>query len=91
MNDNTALAQLRDHFLSRLGRLGVIDDDTQLHAYSCDGLTGWRAVPGLVVLPTNTAEVALVVKGCYDLGVPFVARGSVRDYLVEPYQLPMEC
>lgn len=76
MNDNSALAQLRDLFLSHLGRLGVIDDDTQLHAYSCDGLTGWRAVPGLVVLPTNTAEVALVVKGCYDLGVPFVARGS---------------
>lgn len=73
---DSSLARLRNQFVNSLGAEGVIDDDTELHAYTCDGLTGWRAVPGLVVLPRNTSQVSTVVKACYQAGVPFVARGS---------------
>ena len=73
---NQALYQLRDFCLDLLGPDSVIDDDTELHVYSCDGLTGWRAVPGLVVLPKSAKEVSAIVTHCYKNNIPFVARGS---------------
>lgn len=73
---NSSLVQLRDLCVGLLGPDGVVDDETALHAYSCDGLTGWRAVPGLVVLPRSAAEISAVVRACYESGTPFVARGS---------------
>ncbi len=54
----------------------VIEEPEQLRTYECDGLTGHRVVPSLVVLPTTTEEVAGAVKACVAAGVPFVARGA---------------
>jgi glycolate dehydrogenase FAD-linked subunit len=54
----------------------VITEPEQLRVYECDGLTGHRAVPELVVLPCSTAEVQVVVRACHDERVPFVARGA---------------
>jgi glycolate oxidase len=48
----------------------------QLRTYECDGLTGRRVVPALVVLPTDAAEVQAVVRICNDEHIPFVARGA---------------
>jgi glycolate oxidase len=59
-----------------LGPRNVIVEPEQLRVYECDGLTGHRAVPELVVLPGSTEEVQLVVRACRDAGVPFVARGA---------------
>ncbi len=59
-----------------LGPDGVVEDPAGLRSYSCDGLTGWRATPGLVVLPTTTEEVSSIVAACHKHSVPFVARGS---------------
>ncbi|MEN9250876.1 MAG: FAD-linked oxidase C-terminal domain-containing protein [Thermostichales cyanobacterium BF4_bins_65] len=54
----------------------VISKAADLKVYECDGLTSYRQMPKLVVLPKTTAEVAGVVKCCADYGVGFVARGS---------------
>ncbi|MGF1648784.1 MAG: FAD-linked oxidase C-terminal domain-containing protein [Kineosporiaceae bacterium] len=54
----------------------VITDPARLRTYESDGLTHYRAIPGLVVLPETTAQVAAVVRVCARHGVPFVARGS---------------
>src|SRR6185436_5908577 len=54
----------------------VIEEPEQLRTYECDGLTGHKVVPSLVVLPATTEEVAGVVKACAAAGVPFVARGA---------------
>lgn len=54
----------------------IITDRQELRTYECDGLAQYKAIPGLVVLPRSTDEVAAVVKACAELGVPFVARGS---------------
>jgi glycolate oxidase len=54
----------------------VIDDPDQLRVYDCDGLTGWRALPELVVLPASTNEVQRVVRICARERIPFVARGA---------------
>jgi glycolate oxidase len=55
---------------------GLISEPAQLHTYECDGLTGYRVVPALVVLPATTEEVAAVVRVCARERVPFVARGA---------------
>ena len=59
-----------------LGPGNVIVEPEQLRVYECDGLTGHRAVPELVVLPGSTEEVQTVVRACHEAGVPFVARGA---------------
>ena len=54
----------------------MITEPEQLRVYDCDGLTGWRAMPELVVLAGSTAEVQGIVAICAREGVPFVARGA---------------
>jgi len=71
-----ALGALRSEFAALLGERGVLWKRTQVRTYECDGLTGYRATPGLVVLPTTTEQVAAVVRACAREGVPFVARGA---------------
>ncbi len=59
-----------------LGGEGVVKEPEQLRTYECDGLTGYRVVPGLVALPRSTGEVQAVVRLCARDGIPFVARGA---------------
>jgi glycolate oxidase len=59
-----------------LGFEHVVTEPEQLRVYECDGLTGHRAVPELVVLPGSTEEVQTVVRACHRERVPFVARGA---------------
>ena len=54
----------------------LITDRTRLRTYECDGITGYRVIPSLVVLAESEEEVVVAVRGCADLGVPFVARGA---------------
>jgi glycolate oxidase len=70
------LEKLRREFVALLGEHGCLWNPTQMRTYECDGLTGYRVTPGLVVLPTTTAQVAAVVRACAREGVPFVARGA---------------
>ena len=54
----------------------VITDAATLRTYECDGLTAYRAIPGVVLLPPTPAKFRHCVRACRDAGVPFVARGS---------------
>ena len=54
----------------------LIGDPVRRRAYECDGLTGYRVVPELVLLPRNAEQVAAAVRVCAEHGVPFVARGA---------------
>ncbi|MCX9193668.1 FAD-binding oxidoreductase [Carbonactinospora thermoautotrophica] len=71
-----ALSRLAHRFRAALGERAVISDPVELATYSCDGLTHYAATPGLVVLPETSEQVQEVVRGCAELGVPYVARGS---------------
>ena len=66
------VAELR----AALGVEHVITEPERLRVYECDGLTGHRALPELVVLPGSTEEVQSVVRACRRDRVPFVARGA---------------
>ena len=54
----------------------LISERTRRRTYECDGLTGHRVIPALVVLPRTTDQVAAVVRACDHHEVPFVARGA---------------
>lgn len=67
---------LRAEFVARLGERAVISEPAQLRTYECDGLTGYRVTPALVVLPETTEQVAAAVALCARERLPFVARGA---------------
>src|ERR1700743_3337370 len=54
----------------------VLTHPHELATYRSDGLLHYRQVPIAAVLPGDTAQVAQVVRACYEARVPFVARGS---------------
>ena len=54
----------------------IVTEPERLRVYECDGLTGHRALPEVVVLPASTGEVQEVVRACHRERVPFVARGA---------------
>ncbi|CAN0423049.1 unnamed protein product [Discosporangium mesarthrocarpum] len=55
---------------------GVIDDATEMAAYESDGLTAYRQMPMIVVLPDTTAQVSRIMRYCNDNGVNIVPRGA---------------
>jgi glycolate oxidase len=59
-----------------LGSQHVITEPEQLRTYECDGLTGYRAQPALVVLPGSTDDVQAVLRTCAAREIPWVARGA---------------
>jgi glycolate oxidase len=67
---------LVDELRGALGVEHVIAEPEQLRVYECDGLTGHRAIPELVVLPGSTEDVQVVLRACHRDRVPFVARGA---------------
>lgn len=44
--------------------------------YECDGLSLYRMVPPMVVLPENEQQVVAVLRACAALNVPVVTRGA---------------
>jgi glycolate dehydrogenase FAD-linked subunit len=65
-----------DELQAALGAAHVVTEPEQLRVYECDGLTGHRAIPELVVLPRSTEDVQAVLRACHRERVPFVARGA---------------
>src|SRR5271157_91610 len=55
---------------------GVIAGDEEMRAYECDGLTAYRALPMVVVLPETKAQVCRVLKLCHAEGIKVVPRGA---------------
>jgi glycolate oxidase len=54
----------------------VIVPEDERRAYETDGLTAYRQLPLLVVLPSSTEEVARVLKYCQAEGIKVVPRGA---------------
>jgi glycolate oxidase len=70
------LSPLAQDFAQIVGAKGVVTRKDELLTYECDGLTGYRQRPELVVFPRTTEEVAAVVKLCHEREIPWVARGA---------------
>jgi len=57
-------------------REGVIVSEAERRAYESDGLTAYRQLPMLVVLPSRVEQVAAVLRCCKELGIKVVPRGA---------------
>lgn len=54
----------------------VLHHDDELRPYECDGLSAYRAVPLMVVLPETTEQVQRILRLCSERKIPVVARGA---------------
>ncbi len=54
----------------------VLHEKEDLHPYECDGLSAYRNLPLAVALPETIEQVQAILKLCYELDVPVVARGA---------------
>ena len=55
---------------------GVIDSEIERRPYESDGLTAYRTLPMVVVLPSTTGQVVAVLRACHEMGVKVVPRGA---------------
>src|SRR5579871_1120115 len=55
---------------------GVIATEVEMRPYETDGLTAYRQLPMVVVLPNTTEEVRQVLKFCHAGGIKVVPRGA---------------
>src|SRR5499426_1857928 len=55
---------------------GVIAAERELRPYESDGLTAYRQLPMVVVLPETTDQVAQVLRYCHAEGIKVVPRGA---------------
>ena len=79
MRDST-LERRRNHlarrFAEHLDPEFILVDEEERRPYECDGLSAYRHLPLIVVLPGDIAQVQAVMRICHEEGVPVVARGA---------------
>src|SRR5271156_3902003 len=77
--DDAVLARRAD-IVAALKRIvpgeGVIASEPGMRPYESDGLTAYRQLPMVVVLPETTAQVAKVLRFCHGEGIKVVPRGA---------------
>src|SRR6202163_2259562 len=75
-----AVLKRRAEIVASLKRLvpgeGVIASEEAMRPYESDGLTAYRQLPMVVVLPETTAQVAAVLAYCHREGIKVVPRGA---------------
>ncbi|MEK7207160.1 MAG: glycolate oxidase subunit GlcD [Pseudomonadota bacterium] len=54
----------------------ILATQEDMQPYECDGLSAYRRIPGLVVLPETIEQVQRILKLCSEQDVPVVARGA---------------
>lgn len=54
----------------------VLHQTEDLRPYECDGLSAYQNLPLIVVLPEKIEQVQLILRLCYEMDVPVVARGA---------------
>ena len=77
--DTTVLAR-RERIVAALRAIvpgeGVIAAEREMRPYEFDGLTAYRQLPMVVVLPETTQQVSRVLAFCHAQGVKVVPRGA---------------
>jgi glycolate oxidase len=75
-----AVLKRRAEIVAALKRIvpgeGVIASEAAMRPYESDGLTAYRQLPMVVVLPETTAQVSAVLAFCHREGIKVVPRGA---------------
>jgi glycolate oxidase len=72
----TRQQQLIELFGAFLPADSIIHQTTSLAAYECDGLSAYRQLPLLVLLPVNIEQVQQIMRVCHQQRLPVVGRGA---------------
>src|SRR3954451_21288239 len=77
---DAALIERRADIVEALRRIvpgeGVIVSEAERRVYESDGLTAYRQLPLVVVLPSTVEQVAAVLRYCKEVGLKVVPRGA---------------
>src|SRR6266567_4022632 len=77
---DAGLVSRRDEIVAGLRAIvpgeGVIASEPEMRPYESDGLTAYRQLPMVVVLPSTTDQVAQVLRYCHERGIKVVPRGA---------------
>ncbi|MBO6814473.1 MAG: FAD-binding protein [Rhizobiaceae bacterium] len=77
--DDAVIAR-REQIIAALSAIvpgeGVVVDENEMRAFESDGLTAYKALPFIVVLPETVEQVASVLEYCHSQGIKVVPRGS---------------
>src|SRR5437879_7472144 len=77
---DAAVIERRGDIVEALRRIvpgeGVIFSDAERRVYESDGLTAYRQLPLVVVLPSTVGQVAAVLRYCKEVGLKVVPRGA---------------
>ncbi len=77
---DSGLLSRRESIVAELRRIvpgeGVIATEHEMRPYESDGLTAYRQLPLVVVLPGTTEQVSRVLRFCHEHGVKVVPRGA---------------
>src|SRR5690349_1023173 len=77
--DKQVLLQ-RDEIVAALRAIvpgeGVVDDAAALRPFETDGLTAYRQMPMVAVLPETTTQVSAILRWCSERGIKVVPRGA---------------
>ncbi len=76
LNHKCTKSQLVQHLLKILPQEAVLYQEEDLRPYECDGLSAYRQLPLIVVLPAETSQVQAILKLCSEMNVAVVARGA---------------
>ena len=68
--------RLTQRLAAIVGERACLTRPEELFGYECDGLTLEGTLPAAVVLPSETRQVADIVRACLEAGRPFVPRGA---------------
>src|SRR6201991_2587503 len=75
-----AVLARRDRIVKALSAIvpgeGVIASEVAMRPYETDGLTAYRALPMVVVLPSTTDQVSRILSYCHREGIKVVPRGA---------------
>ncbi|MFQ5760975.1 MAG: glycolate oxidase subunit GlcD [Acidiferrobacterales bacterium] len=74
--DPTKKQSLVDSLLAFLPSASVLHKDEELRPYECDGLSAYRQLPLVAVLPETVEQVQHILRLCSARKVPVVARGA---------------
>jgi glycolate oxidase len=74
------IAKRRDEIVAALRQIvpgeGVIASEPERRVYESDGLTAYRQLPLVVVLPSTVAQIGAVLRYCKAEGIKIVPRGA---------------
>jgi len=73
---NTRQSQIVSALSQSLPQRALLWQREDVAPYECDGLTAYREHPLVVALPETDEQVAAVLRTCFRLNVPVVARGA---------------